>query len=134
MAEAQAEFSAGCLCGAVRITARGRPRRVGICHCLECRKHHGALFYAAAVFPEDAVSVTGETGAYEGRHFCPRCGSSVFARTDDEIELHLGALDAPDQLVPEYEIWTRRRESWLPEFAQMQRFSGNREDGQSDED
>ena len=134
MAEAQAEFSAGCLCGAVRITARGRPRRVGICHCLECRKHHGALFYAAAVFPEDAVSVTGETGAYEGRHFCPRCGSSVFARTDDEIELHLGALDAPDQLVPEYEIWTRRRESWLPEFAKMQRFSGNREDGQSDED
>ena len=134
MAEAQAEFSAGCLCGAVRITARGRPRRVGICHCLECRKHHGALFYAAAVFPEDAVSVTGETGAYEGRHFCPRCGSSVFARTDDEIELHLGALDAPDQLVPEYELWTRRRESWLPEFAQMQRFAGNREDGQSEED
>jgi hypothetical protein len=118
----------------VRITALGRPRRVGICHCLECRKHHGALFYAAAVFPEDAVSVTGETRAYEGRHFCPRCGSSVFARTDDEIELHLGALDAPDQLVPEYELWTRRRESWLPEFAQMQHFAGNREGGQSEED
>lgn len=134
MAGAQAEFSAGCLCGAVRITARGRPRRVGICHCLDCRKHHGALFYAAAVFPEEAVSVTGETHAYEGRHFCPRCGSSVFARTDDEIELHLGALDAPDQLVPEYELWTRRRESWLPEFAQMQHFAGNREGGQSDED
>ena len=134
MAEAQTEFSAGCLCGAVRITARGRPRRVGICHCLDCRKHHGALFYAAAVFPEEAVSVTGETHAYEGRHFCPRCGSSVFARTDDEIELHLGALDAPDQLVPEYELWTWRRESWLPEFAQMQRFAGNREDGQSEED
>ncbi|MEC9312068.1 MAG: GFA family protein [Pseudomonadota bacterium] len=134
MAEAQAEFSAGCLCGAVRITAQGRPRRVGICHCLDCRKHHGALFYAAAVFPEEAVSVTGETGAYEGRHFCPRCGSSVFARTADEIELHLGALDVPDQLVPKYELWTRRRESWLPEFARMQHFAGNREGGQSEED
>jgi len=20
--------------------------RVGLCHCLDCRKHHGALFYA----------------------------------------------------------------------------------------
>ena len=35
----------GCLCGSVRLVAEGRPYRVGICdHCLDCRKHHGALF------------------------------------------------------------------------------------------
>ena len=44
-------FTGGCLCGNVRIQASGRPYRVGLCHCLDCRKHHGALFYAAAVFP-----------------------------------------------------------------------------------
>lgn len=36
----------GCLCGKVRFTASGEPDRVGLCHCLDCRKHHGALFYA----------------------------------------------------------------------------------------
>lgn len=106
----------GCLCGAVRIVARGRLDRVGICHCRDCRKHHGALFYAAAVFPQDAVTVTGETCAYAGRHFCPRCGSSVFARTGEEVELHLGTLDGPDVLAPSYECWTIRRAAWLPPF------------------
>ena len=110
------QFTGGCLCGSVRITASGRPYRVGLCHCLDCRKHHGALFFAAAIFPQDAVMIEGETGEYRGRHFCPRCGSSVFAHNGDEIEVHLGTLDAPNQLVPTYENWIIRRESWLPPF------------------
>lgn len=44
-------FTGGCLCGKVRIVAAGRPYRVGLCHCLDCRKHHGALFHASAIFP-----------------------------------------------------------------------------------
>jgi hypothetical protein len=36
------EITGGCQCGRVRIVAVGRPRRVGLCHCLDCRKHHGA--------------------------------------------------------------------------------------------
>ena len=55
-------FTGGCLCGDVRFQASGRPYRVGICHCLDCRKHHGALFHASAIFPEDAVTIEGETG------------------------------------------------------------------------
>lgn len=109
-------FAGGCLCGKVRFEASGRPYRVGICHCLDCRKHHGALFHASAIFPESAVKIEGETRDYLGRFFCPRCGSSVLARTGDEIEINLGSLDAPDQLQPTYELWTLRRESWLPAF------------------
>jgi hypothetical protein len=116
----------GCLCGKVRFVARGQPYRVGICHCLDCRKHHGALFYAAAIFPQDAVSVDGEVRAFKGRCFCPDCGSSVFARSEDEVEVHLGALDAPDQFVPTYEVWTRRREAWLPAFDAMRHFHEGR--------
>jgi len=110
------QFAGGCLCGDVRFVATGEPHRVGLCHCLDCRKHHGALFYAAAIFPQGAVAIEGETRDYRGRHFCPRCGSSVFARGGDEVEVHLGSLDAPDQLVPTYESWVVRRESWLPPF------------------
>ncbi|MTH76555.1 GFA family protein [Paracoccus aestuariivivens] len=120
------ELSGGCLCGDVRILAKGRPDRVGICHCLDCRKHHGAVFYAAAIFPSDAVTVTGETREYAGRHFCPRCGSSVFARTGDETEVYLGSLDAPDGFVPTYENWTIRREGWLPEFPAMTQYERDR--------
>lgn len=121
------EFTGGCLCGDVRIVASGRPYRVGVCHCLDCRKHHGAVFYAAAIFPQDKVKVDGETRDYEGRHFCLRCGSSVYAQTDDEIEVHLGTLDASDQLVPTYECWTSRRESWLPALPNARQFQRDRD-------
>jgi len=121
------QFTGGCLCGNVRIAASGRPYRVGLCHCLDCRKHHGALFFAAAIFPRDAVTIEGETGEFTGRHFCPRCGSSVFAAHADEIEVHLGTLDAPDRLMPTYECWTVRRESWLPPFPLNRHYERDRE-------
>lgn len=121
------EVRGGCLCGDVRLVAFGSPNRVGLCHCLDCRKHHGALFFAAAMYPESAVAIEGDTNAYAGRHFCPRCGSSVFARHDEEVEVHLGTLDAPNQLIPTYECWTIRREAWLPQFTLDQHFERDRE-------
>lgn len=119
-------YTGGCLCGDLRITASGAPNRVGLCHCLDCRKHHGAVFAAMAMFPQEVVVIEGEVRAYAGRSFCPRCGSSVFSRSGDEIEVHLGALDAPDQLTPSYEVWTTRRESWLPTFS-LKRYDHDRE-------
>src|SRR5512142_3308462 len=120
-------LTGGCLCGDVPLVASGLPYRVGICHCLDCRKHHGALFHASAVFPSDAVAISGETSQYADRHFCPRCGSPVFARTEDEIEVNLGSLDATDQLQPTYELWTVRRESWLPAFPVSRQYERDRD-------
>jgi len=119
-------YTGGCLCGSVRIEASGLPHRVGICHCTDCRKHHGALFQAYAVFPAEAVAIVGEASSFAGRYFCPYCGSSVFCRSADEVEVNLGALDAPDQLQPTYELWTVRRESWLPPFAVTRRYEHDR--------
>ena len=99
-------FTGGCRCGDVRFVAKGQPYRVGICHCLHCRKHHGALFYAAAVFPAEAVT----------------------------IELHLGSLDAPDQLTPTYESWVVRRESWLPPFPSTKLYERDRDTASRFED
>jgi len=50
----------------------------------------------------------------------------VFARTGDEVEVHLGALDAPDQLLPTYESWIIRRESWLPAFPLARHYPRDR--------
>ena len=92
-----------------------------------CRGGRRKLFYAAAIFPRDAVTIEGETRDHEGRHFCPRCGSSVFARSGDETEVYLGSLDAPDQLMPTYESWICRREAWLPPFPLAHRYERDRE-------
>ena len=119
--------SGGCLCGAVRLVATGRPNRVGLCHCLDCRKHHGALFGGSAIYPQDAVRIEGETRDWRGRHFCPRCGSPVYARSSDEVEVHLGAFDAPDQVMPTYELWTVRREAWLPPFPLAHHYERDRD-------
>jgi hypothetical protein len=111
----------------VRVVATGQPYRVGLCHCLDCRKHNGALFHASGIFAADAVTIEGTTREYKGRHFCPRCGSSVFSRSGDEVEVSLGALDAINQLMPTYELWTIRRESWLPPFPLKHHYERDRE-------
>ncbi|MFI8979862.1 GFA family protein [Ectopseudomonas khazarica] len=121
------QITGGCLCGQVRFSTSAQPYRVGVCHCMDCRKYHGALFHASAIFAQDTVTLSGETGQYGGRHFCPRCGSSVYSRTADEIELNLGSLDAPDQFTPTYELWTIRREAWLPPFPFARQYPRDRE-------
>ena len=127
------QYSGGCLCGAVRFVARGQPWRVGLCHCLDCRKQHGALFHASAIFPQEAVAISGDTRDYAGRFFCPRCGSSVFGRSGDEVEVNLGSLDEIDRFVPTYELWTIRRESWLPPFPLARHYEGDRPEGSRSE-
>jgi len=120
------QYAGGCMCGAVRIGITAAPNRVGICHCLDCRKRQGAIFHTFAVFPIDAVTVTGETREFKTRSFCPTCGSPLFDRFGDELELHIGCLDSPNQLTPTYECWTIRREAWLPPFDLTDRYDRDR--------
>lgn len=128
------KVTGSCLCGSVRIEMTGRPNRVGICHCLDCRKFNGGLFNASAIFPENAVRIEGETHEFKGRNFCPRCGSSVFGRGPGEIEVSIGALDETDQFEPTYELWTCRREAWLPAFQMRHRYEHDRESSDPHDD
>jgi len=121
------QVTGSCLCGAIAFSAKGQPDRVGICHCQDCRKHHGAAFYAAAVFRQNAVTITGAPAAHAGRAFCPKCGSSVFARSGDEIELHLGALTNGETLVPTYELWTEQRLPWVQPLTVAQQYKRGRD-------
>jgi hypothetical protein len=50
----------GCMCGAVRFEVRGTPYRVGLCHCLTCRKQSGSAFSVLAIYPVAAVTITGD--------------------------------------------------------------------------
>jgi hypothetical protein len=115
-----------CACGQVRVEARGEPYRIGLCHCLTCRKAHGAPFNFYAVFDPEAVSVDGDVIAFAStehvrRYACAACGAPVYStygRTD-EFYLHPGSLDDIGGFEPTYELWTIRREPWLPEIPSV---------------
>ncbi|WP_437672087.1 GFA family protein [Sorangium sp. So ce131] len=106
-----------CSCGAVRFRVRGEPALVGLCHCTSCRKETGSVFMAYAVWPWASFETEGETRCWDGRSFCPTCGSRLFSLREEhgEVEVKLGCLDdAPTDLAPGQEIWIKRREHWLP--------------------
>ena len=62
--------------------------------------------------------MSGEISSYDGRGFCPRCGSRLLDTSNPGatlIEIRIGSLDeAPSELKPEHEVWVKRRESWIP--------------------
>lgn len=119
----------GCLCKAVRFTVSGPPLRLGLCHCLDCRKTSGSAFVAFGVWPRSAFGGSGQLAEYQGRSFCPQCGSRVASLRSTEAEIMLGSLDdAPNDLAPNYEIWVGRREGWLHALPWADQFEGDRTD------
>jgi hypothetical protein len=112
--------SGGCACGAVRFEVQGEPRRVGLCHCMICRKAHGSSFNPFVVYAQHQVQIEGSPAIWNSsanyeRWFCAACGSRVAAlqRSEGEYELSLGSFDEPGQFEPQYESWIIRREPWL---------------------
>ena len=123
---ADAVRKGGCLCGAVRYALEGEPFQAGACHCTTCRKLTGSAFSLTADWRREHFRVTGEVHTYERRSFCPKCGSRLFLLYDDGVEVFLGTLDeAPNAIPPTVEVWTKRREHWLPAFPGTTRFLEN---------
>ena len=114
----------GCACGALRFEARGEPLHVGLCHCMTCRRRHGAPFNPFATYLAAQVRWQGpesrwRSGARSVRLGCATCGSPLFWADDagEFVELHLGSFDEIGTLTPQYEIWTLCREPWLRPLA-----------------
>jgi hypothetical protein len=123
-----AERHGGCSCGRVRYSVTGEALRVGLCHCTSCRQESGSTFTAYAIWPRSAFRSTGEFNSWEGRSFCPICGSRLFSLRDDEAEVKIGTLeDAPTGLTPQYEVWVWRREHWLEPLPGARQYQRDRE-------
>jgi hypothetical protein len=113
----------GCLCSAVRYEVRGEPKLVGLCHCADCRKATGGYALHYADWPVSAVRLTGRLSTFHGRSFCPDCGSRVVHFSAHHTEVLLGTLDdPPNDLVPQREIWTVRREPWVQPVPGAEQF------------
>ncbi|WP_374514208.1 GFA family protein [Brevundimonas sp.] len=115
---------AGCRCGRLRALCEGEPVRVSVCHCLACQQRTGSAFAAQARFPEDKVTITGESRVWSrtadsGRtidyHFCPTCGATVFysgGNFPNLLAIPLGAFADPGFPPPQFSVWEKRKHPW----------------------
>ena len=84
MSDTAEKLEGGCLCGAIRLVASGRPKGVYWCHCQSCRRHSGAPVSVFVAFEHSAYQMTkGEITKFDStpgrtrRGFCSRCGSTL---------------------------------------------------------
>ncbi|OJH35521.1 GFA family protein [Cystobacter ferrugineus] len=137
MGEIGVRYTGGCLCGAVRYEAEGKPLFTGCCYCADCRKASGSGFIPFMGFASSAVRFSGETRQFRSksfkggdavRNFCPVCGGLVFGGEvgkDDSHTIYAGSLDDPSSFHPEVAIFNRARPAWvalppdLPAFDTM---------------
>jgi hypothetical protein len=120
-------FLGGCLCGAVRFEALGKPQNPHTCSCEWCQRHSGATSLAWVEFARSDVRWTGEAGEptlyrssdYSSRAFCGRCGSTLGAIDDaPAVGLVLGAFD--DKSDPALQPTAHSFEDLCPAWAKVQ--------------
>jgi len=114
-------YSGGCGCGAIRYKACGQPVMVAYCHCDDCRKSSGSVVSVLAGFRRDGFELTKGAPQYFGttpavkRSFCKTCGASLFYENQnfpENIYIHIGGFDDPDQLPPDRHTWVSDRIAW----------------------
>ena len=126
----------GCLCGAVRIVASAPPIAMAQCHCRDCQRVSGAGHTSNARFDAASVEITGKTASYAVRadsgntfmrHFCPTCGSRVFALSSGRpgmIILAAGAFDDSSWFSPQVVLYGRSRPDWDTASQSIPQFEG----------
>ncbi len=124
---APAVHQARCLCGAVRIEARGASLWMAHCHCTLCQRAHGAGyvtwvgFHAAdCTLHDDGNTLRwyAATPAAE-RGFCSRCGSPMLFRSSrwpGELHLARALLTTPADRTPQAHVFWSTHVDWaLPD-------------------
>ena len=111
----------GCYCGAIRFRVDGPPAMVAYCHCDDCRKSGGSVAAVLAGFPKEGFElVCGDPAGFSAvpevkRSFCSVCGSPLLYENRDfaeNIYIHIGSFDQPEQLPPDRHTWVSDRVSW----------------------
>lgn len=116
-----------CACGQASITVEGDPQMQGVCHCTDCKRRTGSAFGISSYFLKTRViSTSGETSVYafhhaaraqdQARHFCPRCGSTLYwhiSALPDLIGVAGGCFADEGLPEPAHSVTHRKKESWL---------------------
>lgn len=113
-----------CLCGGIVYQISGPLLGVLNCHCIMCRKAHGAAFRTRAsveskhfrfIKGEDLLSYY-ESSPGERRSFCKNCGSVIITRFDGKpkyLGFALGTLDTDPETEIQQHIFTDYKAPWF---------------------
>lgn len=122
-----AKREAACHCGQLRLEVDGDPFVVSMCHCRACQRRTGSAFGVQAAFRPDQVEVAGRYDSYtrtseeadrkpHAFHFCPDCGSQVFATEPDEgdlVVISVGSFADPSFPPPTESGYDHLRHPWI---------------------
>ena len=125
MAKAR-ERTAACACGQLAVRLVGEPKMVSSCCCQQCQRRTGSFFGVTAFFGDDQLASsegdariferTAESGNRLAFRFCPRCGSTVWWRTEarpGDVCIAGGSFADADFPAPRRMIWTEHRHPWV---------------------
>lgn len=112
-----------CLCGTFEFTVEGSFGDVRYCHCRQCRRQSGTAFTANARIHRSQWSIRGPEALiteYEhrpGRYkaFCARCGSPLYARSDDDpddVRVRLGGFEGELDVQIAGHVWVDSKAAW----------------------
>lgn len=114
----------GCLCGKVKYSLQNAPAKMAQCHCDNCRLSTGTGHMSLAFFNKDDADVKGTTrsyttgsdsGAEVTRHFCPECGSRLFATNNamtSMMTFTAGCFDDSSWFNPQAIVYNKRKPHW----------------------
>ena len=125
----------GCMCGAVRYEATGKPCVVAYCHCTDCRGITGAPVVTWVLFKTKNVRFTkGKRNTFESSPgidwgYCDQCGTPL-TWEGNAFDTHftgfrISTLDKPEEFVPDRHWYDSERLPWfdvadnLPRYAKF---------------
>ncbi len=131
-----------CLCGKVVFEVAPPSRFCSHCHCVNCRKAHGAAFVTYLGVPSKQLKIkTGKIAlkayrygyAYKGkkivstRTFCGQCGSSLFfesSRWPGEVHVAAGNMDGKIDKKPMLHFYYDQRPAWSKVHDALPKYGG----------
>ena len=109
---APAAMSGGCLCGAIRFTAKPVKMEMDACHCSFCRRWTSGPFLSVRCGTSVAVADKAHLRFYRSsewaeRGFCGQCGTALFYRLSEsgETAVAAGAFDDAERFAFTEEIF-----------------------------
>jgi hypothetical protein len=117
-------LSGRCACGSVTLSIEGKPIATRQCWCRQCQQISSGGPSNNAIFPAEAVSITGTLGRSEwlaasgntlSHWHCPKCGTQIYAQSSARLHLktvRFGAIDEPHGMRPDAAIWTGEAPAW----------------------
>lgn len=127
------KIDGACHCGEITYEAEVDPEKVVVCYCTDCQTLSGSAFRVNVFVAESDLKFlsgepaeyikTAESGNKRIQGFCRNCGAGLYATSAGDgprmYGIRVGTIRQRDQLAPKRQVWTRSRQNWMPDLADV---------------